>query len=444
MELRVKNSLLRFLSVLLLFSMWVCGSSALAAERRTAVVAAVEKAGAAVVNIRTEQVVKTRSTPFFGFSDPFFDQFFQEMVPQRTYTTQSLGSGVIIDPRGYVLTNAHVTAKASRIFVALPEGGVEYEATLVGQDDYNDLAVLQIESRQKFPSLLPAQSDDLMIGETVIAIGNPLGLGHSITTGVVSAPRRRIATGEGVTSFFIQTDALINPGNSGGPLLNINGELIGINTAIARQAQGIGFAIPIDTAKRIARDLIEFGQRRHPYLGVFPETVGQAFSKTFGGRGVLVADVRNGSPAQVAGLEVADVLLSLDGHILTSPADLYALLATCTPQNKVRLGLLRGTKELDLEVVLDELPADAGRWHALKAFGFQVDEDPAGLVIVHVETGSAAEKTGLRPGDRVAEVAGRRVASQVEFSRHIISLRGQAQTKFLIVRGNRGYYIELP
>ncbi|MDW7756944.1 MAG: PDZ domain-containing protein, partial [Desulfuromonadales bacterium] len=232
--------------------------------------------------------------------------------------------------------------------------------------------------------------------------------------------------------------------NSGGPLLNINGELIGINTAIARQAQGIGFAIPIDTAKRIARDLIEFGQRRHPYLGVFSETVGQAFSKTFGGRGVLVADVKNGSPAQVAGLEVADVLLSLDGHILTSPVDLYALLATCTPQNKVRLGLLRGTKELDLEVVLDELPADAGSWHALKAFGFQVDEDPAGLVIVHVEAGSAAERTGLRPGDRVAEVAGRRVASQVEFSRHIISLRGQAQTKFLIVRGNRGYYIELP
>ena len=196
--------------------------SAMSYSRRTPVVEAVEKVGSAVVNIRTERIVKRRSA-FFGFNDPFFDQFFRDLAPPQVYKTQSLGSGVIIDPKGYILTNAHVIQKASRIFVALPDSRKELEAELVGKAERVDLAVLKILEEREYPSLSPGSSSDLLVGETVIAIGNPLGLGHSVTTGVVSAPRRRIPMADKSFSVFIQTDALINPGNSGGPLLNING-----------------------------------------------------------------------------------------------------------------------------------------------------------------------------------------------------------------------------
>ena len=239
-----------------------------AADRHSAVVEVVQKAGPAVVNIRTEQVVRrSGGSPFFGFSDPFFEEFFQNMMPPQTYKTQALGSGVIIDAKGSILTNAHVIEKASKIYVALPDSSEELEATLVGKAAYIDLAVLKIEGNKVYPYLKPGKSDDLLIGETVVAIGNPLGLGHSVTTGVVSAGIRRIPMEDKIFSVFIQTDALINPGNSGGPLININGELIGINTAIARQAQGIGFAIPIDSVKRVLPDLLDRGELRHPYHG---------------------------------------------------------------------------------------------------------------------------------------------------------------------------------
>ena len=212
-----------------------------AAERITPVVSAVAASRDAVVNIRTEKVIHRNRGDFFGFGDSIFDQFFRNMMPLGDHKTESLGSGVIIDSEGHILTNAHVVDKASRIFIALADRGPELEAHLVGQDKRIDLAVLKFSEEGSYPFLTPGTSEDLMLGETVIAIGNPLGLGHSITTGIISSTKRRIQSGDRFTSVFIQTDALINPGNSGGPLININGELIGINTAIARQAQGIGF-----------------------------------------------------------------------------------------------------------------------------------------------------------------------------------------------------------
>ncbi|NIQ08706.1 MAG: trypsin-like serine protease, partial [Gammaproteobacteria bacterium] len=243
-------------------------SSALFAyERRSAVVETVEKAGPAVVNIRTEQIVQRRTTPFFGFGDSFFDDFFSQFAPTRKYRTQAIGSGAIIDSSGILVTNAHVVEKASKIFVALPGERREREAILVGIDHLTDLAVIKVESEKPLPSLDFAKDDSLYLGETVIAIGNPLGLENSVTTGVVSAPKRRLPDGEGGVSVFIQTDALINPGNSGGPLLDINGDLIGINTAIAQQAQGIGFAVPIKVVRRVVNDLIVHGRIRPVYTG---------------------------------------------------------------------------------------------------------------------------------------------------------------------------------
>jgi serine protease Do len=415
-----------------------------AQERRTPVVVAVERASPAVVNIRTEQIVQRRSSPFFGFSDPFFNEFFRDLAPPRSYRTQSLGSGVIIDEHGHILTNAHVIAKASKIFVALPDRPKELEARLVGMDERIDLAVLRIEGKGSFPVLPLGRSDDLLVGETVIAIGNPLGLGHSITTGVVSAQRRRIPTGEGDFSIFIQTDASINPGNSGGPLLNIRGELIGINTAIARQAQGIGFAIPIDTARRVLGDLIGHGRVRQAWLGVIPGPVGGAFTRARGEGGVLVTRLDDASPAAGASLRVADVILALDDHPVASPAELLSLLRTYTPGDRVRISLLRGTREMSVQVRLAAIPEGYGKGYAEKVFGLVVAEGRSGLAISRVVPGSPADQAGVRKGDVLAEVAGVRLRRVEEFHRLMEEQAGLEPLRFLIVRGNRGHLLELP
>jgi len=422
-------------------------NSAAAYDRRSPVVEAVAKAGPAVVNIRTEQVVRRRSSPFFGFSDPFFDDFFRELVPPRIYRTQSLGSGVIIDPRGYVLTNAHVIEKASKIFVALTDRGQEQreqEAELVGLDERIDLAVLQIKGEGPFPALKPGRSDDLLVGETVIAIGNPLGLGHSITTGVVSSTRRRLPTGDDGFALFIQTDALINPGNSGGPLININGDLIGINTAIVQQAQGIGFAIPIDTARRILDDLITLGRVRQAFLGIIPGEVGKVFSRSLGAGGVLVNRIEPGSPAQRAGILVADVLLAVDDDPVGSPAEYLSLLRTYTPDDRIRITLLRGTETRDVEVGLAALPEGYALDYAARVFGLLLADSSRGLIVRQVVSGSTAEHVGVHPGDQVAEIAGERVGSLDEFSRLIEERIGLEPLRFLVVRNGRGYYLDLP
>jgi serine protease Do len=236
--------------------------------RRTPVVEAVKKVAPAVVNISTEKIVKRRINPFFDDYGFFFGDFFQNFPSSRTYKRQSLGSGVLIDPKGYIITNEHVILPASKIKVVLVDGR-EFEGKLIGSDSKFDLAVIKIEAESDFPAIKIGKSIDLMIGETVISIGNPFGLSHSVTTGVISALNRTIVTDEKrVYSDFIQTDASINPGNSGGPLLNILGELIGINTAIYQKAEGIGFAIPIDKARRIVDDLIQSGYVHRAWLGI--------------------------------------------------------------------------------------------------------------------------------------------------------------------------------
>lgn len=430
--------------LVLLLLLFVPAFPTVAAERRTPVVEAVAKAGDAVVNIRTEQIVQRRSSPFFGFGDSTFEQFFSDMLAPRSYTTQSLGSGVIIDPQGYVLTNAHVVAKASKIFVALPEKTKELEAKLIGMDSRIDLAVLKIEKKGQYSYLKPARSDDLMLGESVIAIGNPLGLGHSITTGIISSTQRRIQIAENYSSVFIQTDALINPGNSGGPLININGELIGINTAIARQAQGIGFSIPIDTAKRVLNDLIDYGRVRRAFLGISPAEVSRSFVRSRGDGGVLIEGVLEDSPAQQSGFQIADVILAIDGVPIASPDEFYSLLQTYTPDDRLRISFLRGLKELEKTVVLTALPKGYELSYTRRTFGFSLRNGRNGVEVDDVVSGSAADRIGLERGDRIIKVDGVGIDKLSDFEALIADRLGRLPLSFLVARNNRGYLIELP
>src|SRR5579871_5785231 len=276
-------------------SLMLLSSTAMAmppgSPRRTPVVAAVEKVAPAVVAVATEE--RPQRSPFGGFFGVDPDELYER--PRGGGT--SLGSGVIVDPRGFVITNQHVVAGAARIHVQLADGR-ELPAQLIGADAAFDLAVLKIAARQSLPAVQLGTARDLMPGETVIAIGNPFGLAHTVTTGVVSALHRSVKTPDRVYEDFIQTDAAINPGNSGGPLLNLDGELIGINTAVHRGGPGIGFAIPIDRARTIVDDLLKFGRVRYGWLGVEARE----------GRGtVVVAAVEEGSPARAAGVRAGDV-----------------------------------------------------------------------------------------------------------------------------------------
>ncbi|UCD10996.1 MAG: trypsin-like peptidase domain-containing protein, partial [Nitrospinaceae bacterium] len=319
-----------------------------AANRRTPLVRAVERAGPAVVNIFTTEAARKRQNPFGGLGDDFFERFFQDFFPPTTSQRRSLGSGVIINPEGYVLTNEHVVRKATSIKVTLI-GKREFDGHLVGADIKSDLAIIKIESKQPLPYIEMGRSDDLMIGETVLAIGNPFGLQHTVTTGIISALNRSIRGGrEQVYQDFIQVDASINPGNSGGPLLNINGSLIGINTAIYQKAEGIGFAIPIDAAKRIVNDLISYGKVRRGWTGLSVQDMSPDLREHFKvsqPTGVLVIKVVPGSPAARAGIQRGDVLLGMDKHDIENRSQFRQRLSTYSVGNAISFTVSRDGRE---------------------------------------------------------------------------------------------------
>jgi len=408
--------------------------------RRTPVVAAVEKVGQSVVNIRTEQIIR-RDNRLFGFNDPFFEDFFKGLMEPEVYRTQSLGSGFVVDASGIVLTNSHVIDKASKIFVAFPKAKQELEAELVGRTGYLDLAVLKIKGKGPFVALSLGGSSDLMLGETVIAIGNPLGLGHSITTGVVSAVNRRVPVQEKIFSIFIQTDALINPGNSGGPLINIKGEVIGINTAIIKQAQGIGFAVPADAVKRVLPDLLERGGLRKPYHGILPGRVGSEFS---GKGGVLVSGVDEDSPAAEVGLLYGDVIVAMDGIALGSPPEMQALLSGYIPGNIVALTVERGFESLEKRMQLQQFPENYGFVYGRKMYGLEVHEAPRGVAIKKVTEKSPAAEKGLHKGDLIMEIGDHPVENISDFQKIMLTHIGFEPQRFLVVRSQRGYYVDLP
>jgi serine protease Do len=417
--------------------------------RRTAAVQAVEKVGPAVVNITTETDLR-QASPFEGFrGDPFFERFFNDFFePSRPRTAQSLGSGVIIDAEGHALTNEHVVARASRIKVSLADGR-EFDAKLVGADPSNDLAVLQIQSKERLPWVAPGASDDLLVGEPVIAIGNPFGLASTVTTGVISALDRSIRADKKSYYGFIQTDASINPGNSGGPLVNAAGELIGVNTAIYQGAQGIGFAVPIDVAKRVVSQLIAHGAIDPVWLGVdlqdLDPNLHEALELARGTRGALVTAVGKGSPAERAGLRRSDLVTRLDGHKIQSARDFYAIVEASTPGQDLVVEILRDGAQRQL-VARAERIDDAGVASlAERLLGLSLERVEAGGYRVKTVRGrSAAERIGFRPGDVVLGINGRPIEDGAALRRAVLDLQGRNAALVVVQRGSGRYHVNVP
>ncbi len=414
--------------------------------RRSLVVQAVERASPAVVNISTEQVVERRGGPFPFPNDPAFEEFFQDFFdprPRRS-TRTSLGSGVIVRSDGTILTNEHVILRGSKITVTLGDGR-EFEAKMVGNDADSDLAVLRIQKGGTFPNIELGRSDDLLIGETVIAIGNPFGLSHTVTTGVVSAVGRSLRGEERTYTDFIQTDASINPGNSGGPLLNISGELIGINTAIYGKAQGIGFAIPVERARRVMRDLVSYGEVRRGWVGLVVQDLTPDLRQHFGAhRGVVVVDVEEGSPAAKADLERGDLIVRVDGMEVGSHDEFDQRVEARGLDADVRITRRRDDDERDVLLTVSAFPesrADAIAWDQL---GFEATEDGDGLVVSKVRKGSTAARIGLERGDRILGLGGTPVPNLAELRRRLIAVRGSRAVMLSVGRGPYQYNVTVP
>ena len=427
-------------------------------SRRTAVVEVVERLSPAVVNISTDIYESRPANPFFGMQrDPFFDDFFNRFFgPQgeRRQKRQSLGSGVLVDRKGHILTNHHVILRASEIHVTLASGK-EYKGELVGSDPGSDLAVVKIAIEEEIEPAGLGTSSDLLIGETVIAIGNPFGLSHTVTTGVISALNRSIQSGDQVFKDFIQTDASINPGNSGGPLLNIRGEVIGVNTAIYSQAQGIGFAIPADRARRVVDDLITFGEVQAAWFGFEVQALDDKLAKYLGyeeAQGVLVTEVYPGSPADKAGIEVQDILVQADQTELASPEVLADLLRRMSVKDDITFRVFRKGKYRKKMVKSVALPEAMAENYCQRSLGIRVGEltnkamigaGIKGVEITEVTRGGQAERVGLQPGDVLLKINDRRIPNVQEFRKEFSKLRCRSHVTLQILRGRFLYYVTL-
>ncbi|MGA1826280.1 MAG: trypsin-like peptidase domain-containing protein [bacterium] len=422
-------------------------------NRRTPVVEVVEKVKNAVVNISTERLVKERINPF---GDPFFDNFFSnffDSFPQRKYKEQSLGSGIIISNDGYILTNEHVILKASTIKVTLSDERV-FEAQLVGADPKSDLAVIRIKSDEPFPFVKMGRSDDLMMGETVVAIGNPFGLSHTITSGVISAINRSVKIGENrVYKDFIQTDASINPGNSGGPLLNINGELIGINTAIYQQAEGIGFAIPILRAKRIVDDLIHYGSVHKAWFGISVQNINDDLMTYFQLKektGVIIVKIINDSPGAKAGLKRGDIIIKVDNQNVNSREDYISIISGYTADDTITYSIIRDGTQKEFSLIAQQVPPNAGKEIAHDWLGIEIKSldqsssfrygirDREGVVITSVTRNSAAYRAGIEAGDMIKQVNNHEIKDEETFNKAIV-LAAEKESVLLFIK--RGPYI---
>ena len=402
----------------------------------------------AVVNISTFTTQRVQQNPLLN--DPFFRHFFnvpQQQMQPRQRRTQSAGSGVIIDAKnGTVLTNHHVVAGADEIMVAM-EDGRSFKATLLGADPDVDIAVLKIEAKNLVDVRL-ANSDQLEVGDFVLAIGNPFGLGQTVTTGIVSALGR---TGLGIEGYenFIQTDASINPGNSGGALVNLRGELVGINTAILAPSGGnvgIGFAIPTNMAMASVEQILEHGEVSRGQLGVIiqdltPE-LAEAFSISGRTRGAVVAEVQPGSAAEKAGLKAGDVVIEAAGKAVISSAQLRTAIGLRRAGDKVSLKVLRDGKTLSLKAVLGEVEtsvsADAGIHPLLE--GVALSDDEGGVKVTQVKADApAADK--LRAGDLIVSVNQRRVQNVAEFRKYA----SQSENGMLlrVIRGRYATWVVL-
>jgi serine protease Do len=402
--------------------------------RLTPVVKAVKKVSPAVINIYTKKSVKRN--PFSNSPSPN-DHDDGPYYHRRRRNVLSLGSGVIIHPKGYAVTNEHVVTRATQIRVQLADKRT-FSAKLIGADRRFDLAVLKIESDKQLPHVEMGTSTDLMPGETVIAIGNPFGLSHTVSTGVISALKRRLKIKKRIYEDFIQTDTAINPGNSGGPLLNITGELIGINTAIHKGGRGIGFAIPIDRVKQAVKDLLRYGRVRGGWLGL---SVRPRRST-----GLLVTEVVKGGPAELAGIRNGDVIIGVRGKRIKTGQDFSGAVARMIPGEKIRFHLKRGVVTVKVgaytpkvawaqfQIRLGIRIADASK----KATSMNL-HTRRGVVLTWVQKGGNAHKTGLRSGDVIRQMNGYTTDTLAQLYSITTKLRLGTTLVMTVQRKNRLY-----
>ena len=360
------------------------------------------------------------------------------------------GSGVIISPEGRILTNNHVVDDSSEIKVTLFDGR-QFDAEVVGVDSNTDVALLQLKDAKKLPSARLGNSDEMEAGDWVMAIGNPFGLQATVTVGVVSAKGRVI--GSGPYDDFIQTDASINPGNSGGPLFNLAGEVIGINTAVLRRGQGIGFAIPINLAKEVARDLSDDGKVSRGFLGVamqeLTETLRAALSIPAGVGGVLVTSVIADSPADKAGVRPSDLITAVAGKPVKNSRELLKLVARVRPGTKSSITILRNGQRRELPLTVAERPSELSQGEPRQeekrsaksdhGLGIAVETTTNGVMVSDVVPGSPADEAGIRKGDHIISVGTKRVGNSKEALAALSS--NDNGTALLIGRGGRNAFV---
>ncbi len=427
-----------------------------------------EKAKPAVVTIITN---KTINMDRFGGNDMFFF-FFPEGDRRQEFKTNALGSGVIVDQKnGYILTNNHVVDDVDEIRVKLIDKR-EFDATVIGKDPKSDLAVLQIEAKN-LKEIKLGDSEKIRVGEWVMAVGSPFSenLSHTVTTGIVSALGRSNILASQSYENFIQTDAAINPGNSGGALLNMKGELVGINTAIAtggyeRGNRGVGFAIPSNMASRIMSDLIEKGYVSRSWLGVYIQELDDKTAKALDldtRDGALITDVVSGSPAEKAGIQEGDIIVSFNGESITDPSNLKNVVSLTKTDQKSKAKIIRNGKYKTINVILEDLPENptslaTSSDEEFDQFGFRLKRITNqlrqkydinvenSLIVVGIDKNGEAYKKGIREGDIIKRVGTKKVASVLEFNNMVNSLKSKGAVLVLVKKkdgASRFYTLEL-
>lgn len=425
-----------------------------------------EMVSPAVVNIRTVKTIKGGGRVFRHFRSPFekgdpkgdfFDRFFGQ-DQQKDFKQRSLGSGFIIDKQGFIVTNNHVVEGADQIKVLL-RNGTKYDAEVVGRDPNTDLALIKIKGNGDFPVAHLGDSDSLKVGEWVVAIGNPFGLENTVTAGIVSAKGRVI--GSGPYDDFIQTDASINPGNSGGPLLNMKGEVIGINTAIIASGQGIGFAIPINLAKGILNQLKAQGTVTRGWLGVAIQDLSDELAEYYGlknGKGVLVTEVFSGDPADQAGIKPKDIILKVSGKPVETTRDLTGLVADLKVGEKTEIVVSRDGREKTFVVKISEredqkIMSRRFQEKTEDTFGIRVEnltpeiarrfkiKDTAGVIVSDVKPGGKGAGAGVAVGDIIKEVNHSEVKNVDEYSQAVEKVGSGETVQMFIKRIHVGFLV---
>ena len=412
----------------------------------------------AIVSIISQKEVEVfnpfKSHPFF--QDDFFPKEFFNF-PDESYKSNSLGSGVIIDSKnGYIITNSHVINKSDEIKVVLYDKR-EFDATIIGEDPLSDIAVIQIDTN-KLTELEMGNSNKLQVGQWVIAIGSPFGLhlNHTVTAGIVSAIGRSDVMSKMIYENFIQHDAAINPGNSGGALLDLEGKLIGINTAIATksgQNAGVGFAVPINQAKKVALDLIDSGIVRRGWLGVTIQDITddmKTYWKLNDKKGALISQVLDDSPAENAGLKAEDIILKVNDSIIENSTELRNIISEKYPDKKITLTILRNSKKKKIKVLLGERPSneslsnneDLKKTEEFDILGIKIENiNENGVKIIEVKSDSPAGKEGLRPGDIIKSIGRRIIKNNLDYFSMIEDYNKGDTIMMKIIRNNNARYI---